>query len=95
MNGGSSQTGYTEVPDDEGPISAKVRDGGSNGHNPAQSPDTAWPKLAPAAYHGLAGEVVAQILPHTEGDPVALLLQYLISFGNSIGRQPYYLVERT
>ena len=95
MNGGGAQTGYTEVPDDEGPISAKVKDGGSNGHNPAQSSDPAWPKLAPAAYHGLAGEVVAQILPHTESDPVALLLQYLISFGNSIGRQPYYLVERT
>ena len=51
--------------------------------------------MAPAAYHGLAGEVVARILPHTESDPVALLLQYLTSFGNAVGRQPFYQVEAT
>ena len=34
------------------------------------------------------------ILPNTESDPAALLLQYLVSFGNA-GRQPHYLVEGT
>ena len=57
--------------------------------------EPAWPVLAPEAYHGLAGDVVAHILPNTESDPVALLLQYLVSFGNAIGRQPYYLIEQT
>jgi hypothetical protein len=61
-----------------------------NGHDQA----AAWPILAATAYHGLAGEVVARISPDTEGDPVALLLQYLVSFGNAIGRRPYYLVEQ-
>jgi hypothetical protein len=37
--------------------------------------------------------VVAAILPHTESDPVALLLQYLVCFGNAVGRQPHYLIE--
>jgi hypothetical protein len=59
-----------------------------------QTRDAAWPVLAPAAYHGLAGEVVARILPDTESDPAALLLQYLVSFGNAVGRQPYYLIEQ-
>jgi hypothetical protein len=54
-----------------------------------------WPTLAPAAYHGLAGEVVSTLLPHTESDPVALLLQYLASFGNVIGRNRYYQAEDT
>jgi Protein of unknown function (DUF3987) len=54
-----------------------------------------WPTMAPAAYHGLAGEVVSTILPHTEADPVALLLQYLASFGNVIGRNRYYPVGST
>jgi hypothetical protein len=54
-----------------------------------------WPMLAPAAYHGLAGEVVAMILPHTESDPVALLLQYLASFGSVNGRTRYYQAEAT
>lgn len=62
-----------------------------NGHDQ----DAAWPLMDPAAHHGLAGEVVARILPHTESDPVALLLQYLVSFGNAVGRQPYYLIEQT
>jgi hypothetical protein len=60
-----------------------------------QDHDAAWPVMDAAAFHGLAGEVVARILPHTESDPVALLLQYLVSFGNAIGRQPHYLIEQT
>jgi hypothetical protein len=38
---------------------------------------------------------VATILPHTESDPVALLLQYLVSFGNATGRTPHYIVDGT
>jgi Protein of unknown function (DUF3987) len=64
----------------------------TNGHAANAGADT-WPILNRAAYHGLAGHVVATILPHTESDPVALLLQYLVSFGNVVGRQPYYLIE--
>ena len=59
-----------------------------------QDHDAAWPMMAPAAFHGLPGEVVARILPDTESDPAALLLQYLVSFGNAVGRLPYYLIER-
>ena len=33
------------------------------------------------------------LLPQTEADPVALLLQYLVYFGNAVGRGPYYQVE--
>jgi Protein of unknown function (DUF3987) len=53
----------------------------------------AWPTLAPEALHGLAGKVVKTIAPHTESDPVALLMQFLVSFGNALGRRPYYLIE--
>jgi hypothetical protein len=48
-----------------------------------------WPTLDKAAYYGLAGEVVAALLPETEADPAALLLQYLASFGNMVGRKPF------
>jgi Protein of unknown function (DUF3987) len=67
-------------------------DGKANGHAQPASGD-AWPVLDQAVYHGLAGDVVNTILPHTEADPVALLLQFLVSFGNAIGRQPYYFIE--
>ena len=45
------------------------------------------------AYHGLAGDVVRTIEPHTEADPVAILVQVLTNVGNIIGRCPYYQVE--
>jgi hypothetical protein len=52
-----------------------------------------WPKLASEARHGLVGRFVAAIEPHTEADPVAVLLQFLIFFGNVIGRTAHFSVE--
>ena len=55
--------------------------------------EASWPKLDAAAYYGLAGRVVETIEPHTESDPVALLSQFILSFGNVIGRAPFFQVE--
>jgi hypothetical protein len=53
-----------------------------------------WPKpLATEAFHGLAGDVVQTVLPHTESAAVALLIQTLIFFGNVIGRTAYFEAE--
>jgi hypothetical protein len=52
-----------------------------------------WPILHSDAMHGLAGEVVRTIEPHTESDPVALLIQTIVYFGSAIGRGPYYQIE--
>jgi hypothetical protein len=72
--------------------SREAKTGGSAAPTSAAPEDT-WPALAPEAMHGLAGEVVRVIAPFTESDPVALLIQFLVSFGNALGRGPYYLVE--
>ena len=56
-------------------------------------PLKAWPTMPAEAYVGLPGEVVRTLEPHTESDPVALLLQFLASFGSAVGRGPHYLVE--
>jgi len=45
------------------------------------------------AFDGLAGEIVAALEPHTEADPVALLVQTLAVFGNIVGRQPHFTAE--
>lgn len=56
--------------------------------------DANWPeKLAEAAFHGLAGDVVRTIEPHTEADQAALLLQFLAFAGACIGRGSYYPIE--
>ncbi|HKF07204.1 MAG TPA: DUF3987 domain-containing protein [Xanthobacteraceae bacterium] len=53
----------------------------------------AWPKMGEDAYYGLAGDVVRAIEPHTESDPVAILIQVLTCAGNIIGNCPHYQVE--
>jgi hypothetical protein len=49
----------------------------------------------PAAFHGLAGQIVNTIAPHTEADPVAILAQLLVAFGAAVGRHAYFAVEAT
>ena len=49
-----------------------------------------WPDPMPeAAYYGLAGEVVAAILPATEAAREAILVNFLVAFGAMAGRGPY------
>lgn len=53
-----------------------------------------WPDpLASEAFYGLTGEIVRTIEPHSEADPVALLMQTLIAFGNLIGRSAHFRAE--
>jgi hypothetical protein len=63
------------------------------GDDDPEKKDDPWPVLDGAAYHGLAGEIVRLFEPHTEADPVGILLQVLVVFGNIIGHSPHYLVE--
>ena len=50
-----------------------------------------WPKDLPEeAFYGLAGEVVRTISPYSEADDAALLLNFLVAFGNVIGTGPHY-----
>jgi len=55
-----------------------------------------WPEPpAPDAYYGLAGDIVGAIAPHTEADPVAVLVQLLVACGALIGRGGWFEVEAT
>ena len=55
-----------------------------------------WPEPPDAAaYHGLAGEIVWAIAPHTEADPVAVLVQLLVAYGALIGGGAFFRVEAT
>lgn len=63
---------------------------------PAPPPPPGWPTSPnPAAYTGLAGQIVAALAPHTEADPVAILVSLLIGFGSLIGRAANYRVGPT
>jgi len=53
-----------------------------------------WPDPpAPEAFYGLPGRIVSAIDPHTESDRVAILIQFLIAFGNQIGRTAHFVVD--
>ena len=77
----------------------RVSDGGEvktvyNSETPSPQAASEWPEpLAAEAYHGLAGEIVRAIEPHTESDPAGLLVQFLAAFGSVIGGSPHFRVE--
>jgi Protein of unknown function (DUF3987) len=53
-----------------------------------------WPEaLKSEAFYGISGELVRLIEPHSEADPAALLLQFLVGFGNLIGRTAHFVAE--
>jgi hypothetical protein len=54
-----------------------------------------WPTLADAALHGLPGDVVRAVDPHTEADPVAVLASLLAAFGGACGRGAHVRVGPT
>ncbi|WP_374713533.1 hypothetical protein [Symbiobacterium terraclitae] len=59
-----------------------------------ETTDAQWPApLKKEAYYGLAGTIVSAIEPHTEADPVAILLQLLVAVGNAAGRSPFFRAE--
>jgi hypothetical protein len=70
---------------------------------PPAAPDPAllaapagWPAPpGPAAWAGMAGAIAETIAPHTEADPVAVLVQLLVGAGALVGRGAYMAVEAT
>lgn len=52
-----------------------------------------WPILSSDALYGLPGEIIHTIEPHSEADPAALLIQFLVGFGNMVGRRSHFRVE--
>ena len=53
-----------------------------------------WPgPIDQAAYHGLVGDILGTIVPTSEADPAAILVQLLTAFGNVIGLRPHFVAE--
>jgi predicted transcriptional regulator len=53
-----------------------------------------WPTPpAEAALYGLAGDIVRTIEPRSEADVAALLIQFLVAFGNVVGRSAHFMAE--
>lgn len=59
---------------------------------PEAPPD---PKIPAEAFHGLAGDIMRMLEPHTEADPVSLLVSTLAEFGCIIGRRPHLIIDDT
>jgi hypothetical protein len=59
------------------------------------TPTPTWPTLPSEALYGLAGDIVRAVDPFTEADPVGVLVNTLVAFGNIAGRGPGFPVEST
>lgn len=58
-----------------------------------ESAEISYPILSKTAFHGLAGDIIMTLEPHTESDSAAMLIQLLVGFGNIIGRKAHFKVE--
>jgi hypothetical protein len=58
---------------------------GTEPEDPDVGPDP-LPELAPAAFHGSAGELVRLLEPSNEADPAGMLVTALVYLGNILGR---------
>jgi hypothetical protein len=59
----------------------------------ALPPPEGWPlPIADPAFIGLAGEFVQMVEPESEADAAGLLVQFLVAFGNMVGRKAYFTV---
>lgn len=54
--------------------------------------DASLPRLDPSAYHGITGQIVSAVAPHTEADPAALLVSVLAAAGAVAGDGAHVLV---
>ncbi len=64
-------------------------------HSSLSRPAVGHPEFDRFALHGLAGQAVRALAPHTEAQPEAILLQLLAAFGNIIGPGPHCMVGAT
>lgn len=53
------------------------------------------PVMDDDAFHGLAGEIATEIASVSEADPVAVLVDFLVAFGNAVGPSPHVMVGRS
>jgi hypothetical protein len=52
-----------------------------------------YPKLDEVAFYGPFGRIVKAVAPLTEADPVAILIQLLVGWGNLIGRGAHFSIN--
>jgi hypothetical protein len=69
--------------------------GSGDGKETEEKHSDPWPVLADDALYSLAGNLVRAISPYTEADPVAVLVNILVMFGNVIGPNAHFRVEFT
>jgi hypothetical protein len=82
---GEAAEGATDAPTVETVAQARPQ-------RPVEEP---WPVMSEAAFHGPAGEIVQRIAPLIEADPVNVLAQLLIAFGNVAGRDTFVQIGPT
>jgi hypothetical protein len=99
LDAGEAVTGWPKLAEVVGdPVVTKLREwlaiASAVATPPVRVEEVPWPSPpGEEAYHGLAGVIVKAIEPASEADPVALLVQMLVQFGNIIGRSAYFQVE--
>jgi hypothetical protein len=72
---------------------AEARKADLNSHFSLISQERIWPQLAPEALHGIVGDIVRTIAPHTEADPVTLIAHTIAEFSAIIRRSAFTKID--
>ena len=89
LESGDSEVGHRAIEDPR-----VVRSGDVDREYPNSQGQRNWPDpMAEEAFHGLAGNIVRAIEPHTEAHPVAMLVNILVYLGNALGRTVHGVAE--
>jgi Protein of unknown function (DUF3987) len=75
----------TSSPPPPEPSAIPVVDVSSPPPPPPPPPTTDQITLDPEAFHGPLGEMVTELIPHTEADPAAMMIQALAVYGVALG----------
>lgn len=62
---------------------------------PLPLPPSLPPRPVLALSHGIIGDFMRRVELETEAHPVALAMQFLVAFGNCVGRSPHAMVGKT
>lgn len=71
----------------------------SNGEDDQEEEDTlpvlVWPEMPTEAFHGVLGDIVRTLAPHSEADPAGILASLLVYTATSLGPGPHFRLSGT
>lgn len=91
----AGETSWDFVAQDSGSFQQEEGGQGDQEETEPPPPVREWPKLQAEAFHGIFGEIVGELEPHTEADQAGILACLLAYFAAATGPGPHFRLSST